>query len=257
MNRFFNTTIFISFLFISFQNFGQVSETIQSDRPGQAFTQYTAGKNILQLQSGVGFFSSKNDFFTTENIYKSLVLRYGIKENIELNAAFNHSSIRVKDNPPVYFETLKLSGIDQFNFGFRIHLFERPSGFAGSIETRARLNFLTSDEVQSEDDLGFISSISLGYPVGSSRFTFIGSTTDNIPFLFVVNYSLGISETVSTFVEFYGSYNDEFSNALDGGFAFLLNKDLQLDISGGIDIDEGLNYFFVEGGVSYRLFSLK
>ncbi len=43
------------FFIISLSLFSQFSETIDSDRPGFIFNANTVGKNVLQMQQGVGF----------------------------------------------------------------------------------------------------------------------------------------------------------------------------------------------------------
>lgn len=253
MNSLIRITYFISFLLLSLPNFAQVSETIRTDRPGQSFGQYTVGNKMLQFQGGVGYNNLETGIFNFSTLYENLVIRYGIKEKIEISTALNYASTTN--------EYLGIgedrNGINQMDIGFRIHLFERLSGFSGSIQTRARLYFLQSEELRQDDDIGYISSVSLGYPLGNSLFVANVGTSDENPFLYTFNYSIGIGDSFSTFVELYGSYEFEFNNFFNAGFAYLINKDLQLDISAGIDLENMIDFYFVEGGVSYRIFSLR
>ena len=70
-------------------------------------------------------------------------------------------------------------------------------------------------------------------------------------FSYVVNLSYGVTDTFGVFAETYGGLND-FSSFFDGGVFYLLNKDLQLDLSAGWQSQDGISDWFVDGGVSWR-----
>ena len=76
---------------------------------------------------------------------------------------------------------------------------------------------------------------------------------------YVVNLSFPITEKLGGFVETYGNYNpnqygeDDFSILFDGGLAYLLNPDLQFDVSTGVGDNDGVNSWFVDLGVSWRI----
>ncbi|MGK7389551.1 MAG: hypothetical protein ACNS60_04345 [Candidatus Cyclobacteriaceae bacterium M2_1C_046] len=255
MNSLLRTTFFISFLLLSLPGFSQVSEAIRTDRPSQSFSQYTVGMRILQLEGGIGYGELGTDLTETSSLYENLVIRYGIKENIELNASVTYTS---STYTPFIGNEVDINGLSQFDFGFRIHLFERPSGFAGSWQTRARFHFIQNEEFEiGDNDLGYVSAVSMGYPVGNSLFVANVGTSDTSPFLYTFNYSRSIGDSFSAFVEVYGIYENEFNNFFDGGVAYFINKDLQLDISAGVDLENTIDGYFVEGGISSRIFGLK
>lgn len=255
MKSFLTVAFIFSFLLFSTPVISQVSEIIRTGRPGQSFGPFTVGKRILQFQGGIGYISNKSgEVYKFDALYENLVLRYGIKENIEISGAFGYSSGKTE----ILGLENKISGVNQFDLGYRIHLFERPSGFAASWQTRARLYFARDEEFYWEDnDFGFVSTISMGLPLGRSAVTANVGTSDQVPFLYVVNYSFGISDSFSTFVELYGSYEHQFNNNIDAGFGYLVNEDLLLDLYAGIDLQEGMDAFFIEGGFSYRLVGLR
>src|SRR5262245_37705295 len=71
--------------------------------------------------------------------------------------------------------------------------------------------------------------------------------------------SLGASLGASTqlFVEYYATFSDRSipdKNALDGGFSWLVDDDLQLDFSAGAGLDHAAPDFSVSAGVAWRFF---
>lgn len=250
-------TILFTFLLsaISFDSFSQISEPLKSDRPGVSFSPSTVSNNILQIQGGVGYFNTETTLINTSTFYQNLMLRFGLKERIELNVNVNNVSVKNDDLVTGIEDTN--SGLDQFDFGFRIHLVDRPAGFTASWQAQARVYAINGEDFRGDDDLGYITSFSLGYPVGNGGFVSNVGTSDTTPFLYTLNYSHSFGDNFSGFVEFFGNYDDEFTNYLDAGFAYLITKDLQIDISGGIDIDDSRDDFFIDGGISYRIIGLR
>ena len=72
--------LFILFGFLPLMVFSQYSETIVTDRPGQANAPYTLGKQVIQIQSGYNY--NRVNAFQTNNTINgfSNVLRLGIWE---------------------------------------------------------------------------------------------------------------------------------------------------------------------------------
>jgi hypothetical protein len=69
--------------------------------------------------------------------------------------------------------------------------------------------------------------------------------------------ALGISllDNLSAFAESYGflTTGETPDHRLDGGFTYLITKNVQADISGGVGITDRSPDFFIGGGVSFRL----
>lgn len=230
-----------------------MKETIQSDRPGQSFNPYTVGKNILQFQGGFDYSETDISSSKTSSFGQNLAVRYGILERVEVNMTFNRASITL-DNEDV------ASGLDAFNVGLRVNLFERESGFTGGVLTELSTNLVSQDF--RNEALGFTSRVMLGYPALNGYFTFNGGVArtgngESTVFLYTFNYSLGINDMLSWFVEPYGNYVSNWNHYLNSGFAFMITKDFVLDISGGVDLIPDEEFFFINGGISYRILSLR
>lgn len=233
--------------------YSQLVDVIRTGRPGQSFGAYTVGSRVLQLQGGFTYSNSGNSTLDEENFFdENLIIRYGVKENIEISSLITHSALN--------FGEKKTSGISRFDLGFRIHLFERSDGFAASWQARAVTNWV-SDEYQ-RDETGVNTAISLMYPALGGGFTAnVGLLTlgngDGASFTYTFNYSRSITDGISIFIEPYGSYSDVWNTYIDAGFGFLINNDLLLDISAGMDVDKDLDFFFIDGGISWRILAFR
>lgn len=251
MNK--NNILLLFFFILSSTVHAQVSEFIRTGRPGQSFGAFTVGKNIFQLQAGLTYWNAEIDAGDQSGLEETFIIRYGILENIELSALVVHTSESLN-------EKNVMSGVSRFDAGFRVHLFQRPSGFAGSFQTRIMTNALSEDFQR--DNLGVNSAVSLLYPALGGGFTFNGGLRlpgdgQGARYFYTFNYSYNITDDLSVFIEPYGTFFREWNQYIDAGVGILITKDLLIDISAGIDLNYEEDYFFVDGGFSYRFLGLR
>ncbi len=69
--------------------FGQFNETIRTGRPGQAIGAFTVGKNVLQFQQGLDYYSTAEINPPKEFVFNNVV-RYEISETVELSALVDY-----------------------------------------------------------------------------------------------------------------------------------------------------------------------
>ena len=64
-----------------------------------------------------------------------------------------------------------------------------------------------------------------------------------------------LTEKLSGFVENYNLFSRSTNpaNFIDGGFAYLVRKNIQLDLSGNMYLQELKNYYTINFGVSWRI----
>ena len=279
---------FVGGLLFTQKSFGQYSETIVTGRPGQSIVANTVGKGILQLQQGFIFSSAKspgsvlnstgvyvisdqvfqyNDIITTEN-----VIRYGITERFELNSAINYNwednhgddGVIVSGKDGGYLGTLDIGG--------RLNIIEQEN-FVPTMALQARLGMGQS---YSEGDFEITDveiTAAFAWQIAENH----GITVNLIP-IFTLNdlynrynytlaYSFSFLDRWSVFVENYGGLSTPqqtdafFTTYFDGGVAFLLNDNVQIDVLGGYGKNEYLNMnektYFVSAGISWRLKTTK
>ena len=69
-----------------------------------------------------------------------------------------------------------------------------------------------------------------------------------------IGASFSLSDHLGSYVEYFGVHSDsaDSTHSLGGGFTYLINNDLQLDINGGIGLNNAADDYFAGAGVSWR-----
>ena len=254
--------LFIATLFISTQIFAQYGETIRTGRPGQAIGCFTTGAKVFQFQSGITLDKTNFDNIGNQNVFQSSsVFRYGITETFEISGVLGYKSQKEKFDDPS-LETVKFTGIDNTQLGFRANV------FAGNIplcvQYRVKLNAL-SDDYKSESLGGRLLIAGATKLVDPLKLTvnlgmdWSGDAVEPRG-LYIFNFSFDVAPKIGGFVEYYGIVPfikdglKSWGNNIDAGIGYLVNKDLQLDISAGTNLDsfDIGNNFFIDFGLSWR-----
>jgi len=238
----------------------QYSETIQSDRPGISIGLSTVGKNVFQIQTGPIFGNIKFEEDGETNILaESTVIRFGLTRNVEVSTAFTLSRDKIKS---ANGETT-LSGLSQADVGFRVNLYE-GGGLVPAVGFQSRLKLNILSKAFNPDHLGIECLL-----VTSQELTSYLSLTTNWGAIwngrsadprgvYTINLSFPIGDKLGGFVENFGSVkSNDFNTSFDAGVAYLVNNDLQLDISGGYGKNDGISDYFVDFGLSWRFFVSK
>lgn len=234
----------------------QFYETINSGRPGQSVGAYTVGRGIFQIQSGFDGFGYTNDIAGTrgKGFLNGTGLRFGLTESFEVGAFFEFR------NEEVTFTNISSSrgGLSNCMIGLR-HQISAGKGLVPSIGFQFRLRLPVMSQYYKIDEVApsfvFVTSQKL-----SNRFTLITNLggawngTDATPSgTYTINFSCAFTDTFGGFVESYGSFiHGAFETRMDTGIAWLVTKNLQLDLLGGFGDNQGLNDYFVSTGFSWR-----
>jgi hypothetical protein len=245
-------------LFIYYPTVAQYSEVIRADRPGQALTANTVGQGIFQLQTGFNYFGSKDGTNKSTGVLSNTVVRYGISEQLEVNAQFEYKSERIDStvkNP---------KGVSAADIGIRYNIFA-GKGHQPNIGFQfvTRLPVLGNDYkindvaprmfIIANQPLSDIVSINAVWGI-----TWNGN--NSVPrYNYVLNLSLSPSARLGLFAELYGGREaGVLATFVDGGISWLLTNDLQLGLhgglgqGGGLGSSQGVDNFFVSTGVSWR-----
>lgn len=247
---------FCSFVLIGSTAYGQYGTTIRSARPGQAFGPFTTGHNIFQVQTGFTFDSFNNDAAANSGngFGHFLSLRYGLTETFEIRSAIG---LR-RDNSTQLGIDSQIGGINVFSTGVRYNIKDGMGKKASyAIQTGVRFNFVDEDyNIKNiaptiillhgqniTDNLGLTTNWGLswnGFDSAPSGF-------------YVINLSTSITESLGVFLEAYGGImKDDLTIRYDTGLAYLINNNLQIDISAGIGSNNGITDNFVDAGISWR-----
>ena len=273
----------LSFLISTVSSQAQFSETIQSGRPGQSIVANTVGKGIFQFQQGGIFSQSKSpgltiedgmlyrpgdrftykDVFTTEN-----VIRYGVTERFEVNASVNYDWEKHHADENIIVFGINGGYLSTFDIGGRVNISQQENVLP-TMAVQARLG-MGQNYHESDFELNDIEiTAAFAWQLGANH----GLTVNLVPIFsingfddrynYTVAYTWSFAQDWTLFIENYGGYtaSDQidsfFSTYFDGGFAWVLNDNVQLDILGGYGKNEiyfnEVQSFFVSAGVSWRI----
>ncbi len=239
----------------------QYGETIRTGRPGQAIGCFTTGKNVLQFQPGITFDRAKLPFddgteLTTTGISPILITRYGVTETFELSAVLGYASFKEKYNG----DEETRSGINNTQFGMRVNLSQ--GAIPVCFQYRLKLNLLSDDFKNNTigSRLLIAAATKLAGPFSLTLNTGLdwSGNSENVSGLYIVNLSFDIIPKLGGFVEYYGTVPliedglKSWGNNFDFGLGYLVNPDLQLDISAGTNSDFFDEYYFIDFGFSWR-----
>lgn len=252
----FKTYVFVLFLYVSFPSFSQ--SDLVTDRPDQAESSSTVGHGVLQIETGALFESMDNEGGIQDNKFTSLfttLFRLGFGKNLELRAAISY------DKSDLAFTAVDLKGLSPLSVGLKINLW----GEKGWIPEAAFLGHITLPWIgERAFRPGFIApdfrfafsntlseKFSLGYNVGLEWSGDVAASNG----IYAIAFGAELLTGLSTFVEVYGFIPEiGFSrHYVDAGFTYLLLPDLQLDVSGGTNIDDLPDVSFLSFGLSWRI----
>jgi len=246
--------VFLVISLVPISLFAQYGESIRTGRPGQAIGAYSVGKNVFQVQSGLTYNMVDLKSGTEINSFThSTVLRLGIIEKLEVSGVINWQKDRISNQEQVE----KFGGISNTQIGARYNITENQ-GAIPAIAVQGRLLLDAQSKDYKRDKFGSKFVLATGNKVNDwlsivTNFGIVWSGYNQDPTsLYILNFSFGLTEKVGAFAEMYGSFDDANPN-FDGGISYLINNDLQLDLSAGWDSNPNISSWFVDGGVSYRL----
>lgn len=241
-------------------HYGQHTDQINSNRPGETMSAYSVGKSVIQIETGVYGIRQKHSLlnYDANGFGIDATLRWGLfMEKLELiadiqyqnekyNSLFNNSNIAdfkqtVLGAKYLIFDPFKnyekkiniYSWKANRKFNYR-QLIPAVSLFAGANFTMADNPYSFSAQSNISPKIMLITQNHLG----DGKWVFITNiiadyvTTDFPSYGYVLTLTRGFSDKWSGFVENQGFKSDFYSDAIvRGGAAYLLNKDMQIDAS--------------------------
>jgi Putative MetA-pathway of phenol degradation len=251
--------ISLVFLLGNSQLNAQYMDVIQSSRPGATDVPFTAGKGVFQLETGILLNDLKNRSEKSDRmgINYTLLSKYGLFEKLEFRTGLIWRAERISENG----QDNNLGGLAFWNMGIRVNVLN-GAGNSPSLgfETDIRFPYIGAPEYQIEEVaprfLLLFSSPLIGDISFSSNLGIVWSEIGQDPFsAYTINLSSPISQKTSVFVEAFGNIflkREGFN--LDGGIAYLANKNLQLDLSAAIlGVAGDSQGWWVDAGVSWRV----
>lgn len=244
-----------SFIFIFLNIFscvlmGQSSQSISTDRPDQTESPNLVPSKYFQMECGLTYEKLNKDF--TSIAHPTCLLRYGVNERFELRLV-----AELLSNKSFGVHKVVLPPIE---IGFKTHLVEEKDwipkiSFIGHLvipklasPTERLSNLATSFRFTLQHSLS--NRFSLGYNLGAA---WDGENTE-ASFVYTLSLGMAFLDKLSSYIELYGFVPDgmQEDHRIDAGFVYLINSNLQLDLSGGLGLSPSSPKYFVGLGVSYR-----
>jgi len=233
---------------------------MSTDRPTQSVSPYLVNKGSFQIESGVVYTNLEDD----TDIMKmwsigNTLLRYGIYDNFEvrLSGSFENYSTHVKNTEI----DSSYSGMGPVTAGLKVFIVEekgiRPEiAIVGSITFRHLGSEYFYPTYSYPTGLlalnhNISKRLSFGYNAG---FALNGENADGF-FIYTGVLGYKISNRFWSFAEVYGNFdNANFpSHKVDAGLTYIIRKNLQLDLSGGLGLTSNENSYFLSTGLSWRI----
>ena len=246
--------IFTVVLIFHSEAIAQSSETIRTGRPGQSIGPYSVGQGYLQVQSGYLYADSKPLGGNKSDINDiNTIIRYGYTEKLEFSSLIVYQK-GLLSNP-----VSNADGLARLDLGFRLNLNSKSKGWvpAMGFQTRIRLDAVSREFRSSNitpvmvlatqhiitNNISWINNFGINY-----------DKEDTDPnYFWITNFSFSLTKRLGTFFEIYGNKVDGTSGVFyDGGFSYLINKDLQVDIFAGADMNSGVLERLISVGFSWR-----
>lgn len=254
------TLVLATFFVIPFFHYGQYTDQINSNRPGETMSAFSVGKSVFQVETGMYGIKENHSIlnYDSNGFGLDMTLRWGLfMEKLELIADIQYQSEKVNSA----LSSIDKSALKKTIFGakyliydpFKNHenkvniyswkanhsfkwrqLIPAVSVFAGANVIQSNNPFYFSNQSEISPKAILITQNHLGN--GSWVFItniiadYIG--TQYPSYNYVVTLTKGFSDHWSGFIENQGIKSDFYSDAIvRGGAAYLINKDMQIDAS--------------------------
>ncbi|MEO8512302.1 MAG: transporter [Ignavibacteria bacterium] len=243
--------------------FSQVDD-ISPDRPGAGNGSALMDQGLIQVELGgsiekVTEFNSPIGLFKIfSHSYPSILLRYGVTGNVEVRLGAEYLQEELSN---IESSNPNTTGFSPISVGTKIKLFREKgllpeTAFLFTVSVPFKKNSpFQSDYIGSEFQLAMSNTVnkrfSLTYNIGGSW----GAGDPGVTGFYSLSLGANLVKKLAAFVEIYGYLPEKNSpdHRFDGGFTYMILKNLQADISGGLGISEKSPEYFVGLGISVRL----
>ncbi len=240
----------LAFLFLSLCVHVQAQTPIQTDRPDQTECPFITPQGFIQVENGVSYENIDRD--NKSITVPTMLWKYGINQHVECRLITELNSIKSFTN--------NVSGLVPVTIGFKVRVFEEKglipaTAFIGhlSIPNAASDKFKASYYAPSfrfNMQHTLSNKISLAYNLGAE---YDGETPEP-SFIYTLTSGLSITEKLGAYIELYGfaPQKQTADHRADGGFTYLINNNVMIDISGGIGITSNAPQNYIALGFSFR-----
>lgn len=262
-------------------HYGQHTDQINSNRPGETMSAYAVGKSVIQIETGVYGIKQNHSLlnYDANGFGIDATLRWGLfMEKLELIADIQYQNEKYttlfnSSNQADFKQTVlgaKYLIYDPFkNYEKKVNVYSWKANRAfnwrqliPAVSVFAGANFTMADNPYSFSPESSISPkimLITQNHLGDGKWVFVTNiiadyvTTDYPSYGYVLTLTRGFNDKWSGFVENQGFKSDFYSDAIvRGGAAYLLNKDMQIDASISTSLKDTPSVLYGGIGFSWR-----
>jgi Putative MetA-pathway of phenol degradation len=244
----------------SFLGGPDLDEPLVTDRPDFTEASSTVGRDTAQLEMGYTYSYDHNG--TDKSLEHSIpetLLRYGVFEDwLELRVAWNYADGGENG--------INANGADDLYLGFKIGLTPQE-GVLPEMALIPQMTVPTGDSELTADEvrpgLNWIYGWEINDTIstaGSTQFNRSLDGTGNAYTEWAQSWTIAyaLHDRVGAYTEWYGLFPSgaagvDPENYLNGGFTYLINNDVQLDVRAGTGLNSAAVDYFVGTGISIRV----
>ena len=273
--------IFLVLLLFPLVNYAQYTDQINSNRPGETMSAFAVGKSVIQLETGAYGIAQKHHLlnYVANGFGVDATIRYGLlMEKLEFLADVQYQNQvfearYTKLNQKAFKQTLigaKYLLYDPFKkqekkvnvYSWKVdksfkwkQMIPAVSVFAGTNITSANNPYHFSSKASISPKVILITQNHFG----DGSWVFVTNTiadyigTEFPSYGYAVTLTKGINKNWSGFIENQGYKSDFYSDLIvRSGAAYLVNEDLQLDVSASASLKNPPSIFYGGVGLSWR-----
>lgn len=228
--------------------------TMTADRPGFATSPFLVLPKHFQIETGSAYERASGNHTIQEMIlFNTFLARYGINKILEVR--FQSDFAKVKT------DSVNNIGFSLITAGAKLMVY-KGKGVIPMTSLMANLTFPFSEEeffkpespmpsfyLLMQNDI--TEKFNISYNFGMD---FIGGYSVPIEFA-AICFEYDFTESLITFIESYNWFATGAlpKNFIDVGCAYLITKNIQLDLSGSMSLQDFKNYFMINGGFTWRI----
>ena len=273
--------LFVALFMTPFIHYGQYTDQINSNRPGETMSAFAVGKSVIQVETGVYAITESHSLlnYDANGFGLDATLRWGLfKEKLELIADIQYQNEEVT----TLYSTTDKNDFKQTNLGAKYLIYDPFKNYKRevniyswkgnhafdwhqlipAVSVFAGANFVFDDNPYSFSPESSISPkimLITQNHFGDGSWVFVTNiigdyiTTDYPSYGYILTLTKGINDKWSSFIENQGFSSDFYSDAiLRGGAAYLLNKNMQIDASISTSLKDTPSMIYGGFGFSWR-----
>ncbi|PRZ27887.1 transporter [Flavobacterium granuli] len=273
--------IFSALILIPNFHYGQHTDQINSNRPGETMSAFSVGKSVFQVETGIYGITEKHDLlnYDANGFGVDMTLRWGLfLEKLELIAdlQYQNETFTTKfsnTNKAALKQTVlgaKYLIYDPFkDYEKKINIYSWKANhafnwdqFIPAVAVFAGANITSSNNpyyFSPEGDISPKIMLITQNHFGDGTWVFVTNTiadyigTDYPSYGYVLTLTKGFNDKWSGFIENQGFKSDFYSDAIvRGGAAYLINKDMQIDASISSSLKNTPSILYGGIGISWR-----